>query len=100
MSHPCGRGRPSSGPLSRRDFLQIGALGALGLALPDYLRRAEAAPAAKATGAILVFLGGGPSHHDTFDPKPDAAAEIRGEFTAVATAVPGVRFASSLPRLA
>ncbi|MBI1915840.1 MAG: DUF1501 domain-containing protein [Planctomycetes bacterium] len=89
--------------LDRRSFLQVGTLGALGLTLPDYLRRAAAAgpsPPAKARAAILVFLGGGPSHHDTFDPKPDAPAEIRGEFGIVQTAVAGVRFASSVPLLA
>jgi hypothetical protein len=84
-------------------LLQIGALGAVGLTLPDYLRRRALAASpepVKARSAILVFLGGGPSHHDTFDPKPEAPAEIRGEFTAIPTAVSGVHFASSVPRLA
>src|SRR5262249_53872396 len=48
----------------------------------------------------LVFLGGGPSHHDTFDPKPDAPAGIRGEFTPISTAVPGIQISSALPLLA
>lgn len=89
--------------LPRRGFLQVGALGALGLTLPDYLCRrsmADGLATAKAKSAILVFLGGGPSHHDTFDPKPDTPAEIRGEYTAIPTNVPGVSFASSVPLLA
>ena len=99
-----GRGTVCPWPsVHRRGFLQIGALGVLGLTLPDYLcRRALAVSpdSAKAKNAILVFLTGGPSHHDTFDPKPDAPAEIRGEYTAIPTATPGIHFASSLPLLA
>ncbi|MDB5336495.1 MAG: Sulfatase [Planctomycetaceae bacterium] len=87
----------------RRGFLQIGALGAFGLTLPDYLRQqahaADSAPS-KARSAILIFLSGGPSHHDTFDPKPDTPAEIRGEYSTIQTRVPGVQFASSVPLLA
>jgi uncharacterized protein (DUF1501 family) len=86
--------------LDRRGFLQVGALGALGLTLPESLAAGASRPSATARGAILVFLGGGASHHDTFDPKPDAPPEIRGEFTAIATKVPGVHFASSVPMLA
>jgi hypothetical protein len=71
--------------------------------LADYLRHAAGAaprPSAKAKSAILLFLGGGPTHHDTFDPKPDAAPEVRGEFGAVATRVPGMHFAELVPLLA
>jgi hypothetical protein len=87
----------------RRGFLQIGALGVFGLSLPDYLRQqvcAADSTRSKARSAILIFLTGGPSHHDTFDPKPVAPAEIRGEYTTITTSVPGVQFASSVPRLA
>lgn len=81
---------------SRRGLLQLGALG---LTLPGYLRaRDPARPAA--TRTVLVFLTGGPSHHETFDPKPDAPAEVRGEFGTVPTALPGVRFSATIPRLA
>ena len=64
---------------SRRNFLRVGGLAPLGLGLPELLA-AEAAggPAARARSVILVYLGGGLSHHDSFDPKPDAAEEIRG----------------------
>jgi uncharacterized protein (DUF1501 family) len=99
--------RPSSdcrGP-SRRTFLRVGGQAALGLSLPDFLRRkaqaAEAkAPEGKARGCILLWMQGGPSHLDTFDPKPDAPAEVRGEFGTVATALAGVRFCEHLPLLA
>jgi uncharacterized protein (DUF1501 family) len=86
--------------ITRRDFVRIGALGGLGLA--SALRAAHAADAkpAKATNAIFVWLGGGPSHLDTFDPKPDAPAEIRGEFKAIDTSASGVRICEHLPKLA
>lgn len=86
---------------SRRRFLQVGAWGALGLTLPDFLRcRAEAPGPGKARSLILVWLGGGPSHHDTFDPKPDAVAEVRGPYAPIATRVPGIIVSEKLPRLA
>ncbi len=87
-------------PLSRRDVLQVGAAGVLGLSLPRLLRAAESGPAPRADACVLVFLNGGPSHLDMWDPKPDAPAEVRGEFKPIATSVPGVRFGEHLPRLA
>ena len=54
----------------------------------------------RAKSVIIVFLTGGPSHHETFDPKPEAIAEIRGEYGTIATRAPGVRFAEHLPMLA
>ncbi len=91
--------------LTRRSFVRIGSLTAFGLGLPLYLQaRAESPgkPAAKARAkrCILLWMQGGPSHIDSFDPKPDAPAEIRGEFGTVATTLPGVRFADPLPLLA
>jgi len=89
--------------VTRRDVIKVGALGALGLNLAGYLRMAgaaEVAPAAKGKSAIFVFLGGGPSHVDTFDMKPDAPAEYRGEFNPIATNVDGVRVCEHLPNLA
>ncbi|MCI0704677.1 MAG: DUF1501 domain-containing protein [Planctomycetia bacterium] len=87
--------------ISRRDFVRIGALGT-GLSLAGYLRMAHAGEAknAKATNAIFVWLGGGPSHIDTFDPKPDAPPEIRGEFKPLDTNATGVRICEHLPKLA
>src|SRR5688572_6075245 len=88
-------------PISRRDWLRIGGLAMGGLALPDLLR-AEAASGERRPikGVIMVLLPGGPTHIDTFDPKPDAPAEIRGEFKPIATNVPGVSVCEHLPRLA
>jgi hypothetical protein len=87
----------------RRDFLRIGVLGGTGLSLASYLRLAEAgaiAPGGRAKAAIHINLGGGPSHLDTFDPKPDASSEYRGEFDPIATNVPGVLVSEHLPKLA
>jgi hypothetical protein len=87
--------------INRRRFLQLGGLAALGLTLPDYLRaRAQAAPDRRGVNCILLWMQGGPSHIDTFDPKPDAPAEIRGEFGVIPTYLPGVQFTEHLPRLA
>jgi hypothetical protein len=86
----------------RRDFLRLGVLGATGLTLPSYFRMAEAGQvtAGKATSAIFINLGGGPSHIDTFDLKPDAPSEFRGEFKPIPTNVPGVEICEHLPNLA
>jgi Protein of unknown function (DUF1501) len=86
----------------RRDFLRLGALGATGLSLPGFFRMAEAGEVAggKATSAIFINLGGGPSHMDTFDLKPDAPSEFRGEFKPIDTNVPGIQISEHLPKLA
>src|SRR5262249_46023490 len=87
---------------SRRAFLRVGALGALGLSLGDFLalRAAARESSPPARAVILLWLWGGPSHLDTFDMKPDAPAERRGPCEPVATAVPGVRVCELLPGLA
>jgi len=86
--------------VSRRDFLRVGTLGLAGLSLPNVLRsRAQAAPsgrAAKDTAVILYWLDGGPTHFETYDPKPNAPAEFRGAFKAIPTNVPGVQFSELL----
>jgi hypothetical protein len=86
----------------RRDFLKLGVLGVTGLSLPGYFRMAEAGQVigGKATSAIFINLGGGPSHIDTFDLKPDAPTEFRGEFKPIPTNVPGVEICEHLPNLA
>src|SRR3712207_2604984 len=91
--------------LSRRDLLQVGALGALGLSLGDFLRMQEAAAAGPTSGgpersAIFLWLSGGISHIDVFDPKPDAPAEIRGEFKPLRSNVDGVDLTEHVPLLA
>ena len=96
------RYQPPAFGLSRRSFLQAGALGVAGFTLADYLRLAHAneLKPAKAKSAIFVFLAGGPTHLDTFDLKPDAPAEIRGEFKPIDTNVPGIQISEHLPKLA
>jgi hypothetical protein len=92
--------------VGRRDFLKVGALGT-GLTLAGYLRWAAAAEAksepklkAKAKSAIFINLGGGPSHTDTFDLKPNAPSEYRGSFQPIDTNVRGIRICEHLPKLA
>ena len=86
---------------SRRNFLQLGALAAGGLSLPQMLRAEAAAGVRNSNKAIImVYLPGGPSHQDMFDIKEDAPREIRGEFRAIPTNVPGVRVCEHLPRMA
>jgi hypothetical protein len=87
-------------PVSRRHALRIGALSAFGLSLPRLFGREPRAGKATARSCILLHQFGGPSHLDSFDPKPEAPAEIRGPFATLATALPGVRFSEHLPRLA
>src|SRR3954447_4748262 len=93
--------------LTRRDLLQVGGLGAFGLGLDAFLRTAPAQAAAapghsfgKAKACILLFPYGSPPPHETFDPKPDAPAEVQGEMKSIATNVPGVRIGEGLPRIA
>jgi len=93
---------PDCEAISRRQLLRVGALGAFGLGLPSLLR-AESAPSTPVKdkrSVILLWMQGGPSHIDTFDPKPDAPAEIRGEFGVVKTKTPGVVLSEHLPKLA
>lgn len=91
--------------LPRRDLLQVGALGAVGLSLPELLG-GQAASAAiadrprRAKSCILVFLEGGPSHIDLWDMKPDAPLETRGEFQPIATTLPGAMICDQMPLLA
>ncbi len=87
--------------LSRRSFLKVGFLGLAGLTLADHLRLQAAAKTegkpTKDTAVILVWLGGGPSHLDMYDLKPDAPAEFRGEFKPIRTNVPGIDVNEHLP---
>src|SRR4051795_11371963 len=91
------------GVRSRRTFLAAGGVGFAGLSLPAMAGAASPAPPARrktAKAAILIWLSGGASHIDTWDMKPDAPAEYRGEFRPVATSAPGVRLCEHLPHLA
>jgi uncharacterized protein (DUF1501 family) len=95
--------------ISRRELLQVGYTGLLGISLPALLtqqaqsaavKRVQGEKPRKAKFVIIVFLTGAPSHIDTFDMKPDAPAEVRGEFKTIATKVPGLLVGEHLPRLA
>ena len=91
--------------ISRRDCLQLGLGALLGTGLVDTLRlRGEAAASAgsarQADSCILIWMDGGPTHYETFDPNPDAPSEIRGEYEPIETKVPGVFFSKHVTRLA
>ncbi len=94
--------------ISRRELLRVGGLSTLGLSLPALLAASEepgdgqamSRSFGRAKNVIFLWLQGGPPQHETFDPKPDAPAEIRGEFAAIQTNIPGVRFGELLPRTA
>src|SRR5439155_7528684 len=89
--------------LTRREMLRAGGLGAFGLALPELLQSRHAAAAqtgGKAKACIVLFLMGGPPQHSTWDPKPDAPREIRGEFKPIATVTPGLQISELMPRTA
>src|SRR5437867_1781186 len=86
--------------LTRRDFLKAGSLS-MGLSLAE-LARLEAATATRGheTSCIQLFLVGGPSHIDTWDPKPNAPENIRGPFRPIATNVPGIQLSENFPLMA
>ena len=89
---------------SRRDFVRVGALAPFGLSLGSLFAAEKAATGsakrARAKSVILVFLGGGISHHDTFDLKPDAAEEIRGKYKGIPSSVTGLHVGELLPKMA
>ena len=90
--------------IGRRELIQAGAVSLLGAGLADLLRlEAQAVPrlhSKRAKAVVFIFQSGGPSQHETFDPKPDAPDTIRGEYGTTQTKLPGVRFCEYLPRLA
>jgi hypothetical protein len=107
LSIPGKPGRTCDG-WSRRELIRSGGIGLLGLSLPDVLR-IEAQAAAARTGAkiqprakqvVMIFLQGGPSHIDIWDPKPEAPSNIRGEFKAIRTKVDGIQVSETMPMLA
>jgi uncharacterized protein (DUF1501 family) len=89
--------------LTRRDFLHAGALVPLGLTLPGYFAQAQSPQRKQGDSdinCIMLFLVGGPSHIDTFDPKPNAPAEVRGPFSPIATKAPGIQITEIFPKVA
>src|SRR5438874_1130417 len=106
-------GKPGStcDGFSRREFLRVGGAGMLGISLADILRlqaNAETAPAdvkhkngwGNAKSVIFIFLQGGPSHIDIWDPKPDAPSNVRGEFKPLPTKIPGMHIGEHMPMMA
>jgi Protein of unknown function (DUF1501) len=109
-------GRPGStcDGFSRRELLRVGGAGLFGLSLGQLLqlqaasaqvgkpkgKDAQKSGFGRANNVILIFLQGGPSHLDIWDPKPDAPAEIRGEFKPIKTAVDGIYLSEVMPKLA
>jgi len=94
-----GKSRRFCDGISRRSMMQVGGLAVGGLTLADVLASDAANPGKRHKSVIMVYLSGGMPHQDTFDLKPEAPAEVRGEFKPVATTVPGVEFCELLPRL-
>src|SRR6516164_5681821 len=89
------------GGVTRRDFLHAGAISALGLTLADsFAVKAQGQATDRDVNCIMLFLVGGPSHIDTWDPKPNAPAEVRGPFASTATNVPGMMISEIFPRMA
>ncbi|MGV3724365.1 MAG: DUF1501 domain-containing protein [Actinomycetota bacterium] len=92
--------------ISRREVLRVGGLGLGGLTLPALLQaRAAAAPGGsrsfgRAKSCILLYMVGGPPQHETWDPKPEASAEIRGPYKAISSSLPGLQVGELMPRLA
>ncbi|MEI8211806.1 MAG: DUF1501 domain-containing protein [Planctomycetota bacterium] len=86
--------------VSRRNFLRVGALAPLGLSLPQLMASDRGSHEARAKSVILIFLGGGLSHHDSFDMKPEAVEQIRGKYQSIATTVPGLNICELLPKTA
>jgi len=109
LSIPSRPGRTCDG-WSRRELMRVGGLSLLGLSLPDLLQlEARANPAAhsapakitpKAKQVVMIFLQGGPSHIDIWDPKPNAPLNIRGEFKPIPTSVDGVQVSETMPMMA
>ncbi len=102
LSVGCPEFRRHLRELDRRSFLKAGLLGTMGLSLPELLRveaqeTRQGRPPRRLTSVIILWMRGGPSHIDTWDPKPDAPSEIRGEFRPIPTRVPGIHISEHLP---
>lgn len=97
---PSSYGGSSRRSLSRRNFLRVGALLPFGLTLPQVLAAESKSNGTRAKSVILIFLGGGLSHHDSFDMKPEAVEQIRGKYGSIPTNVPGLHVCELLPKTA
>ena len=93
--------------LTRRSFVEAGVLGVGGLSLAELMALRTQASNSNAdrtrssdTSVILIWMSGGPGHHETWDPKPDAVSKYRGPFGAISTSVSGIQFSEMLPEQA
>src|SRR5262245_52798443 len=91
--------------ITRREIMRLSAAGVAGASLSGWMgtlarHAAAAGPAKRPKSCILLWMAGGPSHHDTFDPKPDAPEDIRGELKAIDTSVPGIQVSERFPKFA
>jgi hypothetical protein len=104
MPKRCRHGTRATCLIPRREVIRVGGLATVGLSLADLTSDMAGAAlpgvAARARSCIMLFLAGGPPQHETFDPKPRAPVEIRGDFRPLSTSVPGVQFCELLPRVA
>src|SRR5215471_4204634 len=104
-AHRAGCRRADHPRIGRRDLLQAGTLSLFGMGLADLLRleaqaATPAARTARAKSVVFIFQSGGPSQHETFDPKPEAPDGIRGDYGITQTRIAGVNFCEHLPKLA
>ena len=95
-----GRGTKLCDGITRREMLRVGGLAFAGLTLADVLRvqASAATKPGRAKSVIMIWMRGGPSHIDSYDMKPNAPAEIRGEFQPISTNLPGVQICEYMPR--
>ncbi len=100
MLNLLGSARRYCDGVNRRSFLQLGGLAVGGLSLPSLLQAEQNSGRQTQRSVIMVYLSGGIAHQDTFDLKPNAPAEVRGEFNPIATTVPGIEYCELLPKLA
>jgi hypothetical protein len=101
MPHtPIDRPHPWNGLVTRRDLLRVASLGVAGTLLPGSASASAIHPAGRAKSVIVLWMAGGVTHIDSFDPKPDAPREVRGTLSSIATTLPGVRFSEVMPCLA
>jgi len=95
-----GAGRSLCDGISRRELLQIGALGLGGISLPNLLRAEQSSGGKSKKSVIMIYMVGAPPHQDMYDLKPDAPREVRGEFQPIKTNVPGIEICEHMPRMA
>jgi hypothetical protein len=98
--NPLAFAHPWQPLVSRRDLLRVASIGVAGTLLPGWAKARPTHPTGKARSVILLWMAGGLTHIDSFDPKPDAPKEIRGTLGAIRTRLPGVQFCETMPCLA